>query len=332
MKKTTKVLLITALVLFVAGFFICRIAFSIGGATALLTNLRPSWINFFVSPYDVVEDITDTDNYSHLEDISDTISNVSFHDTSDVNVHMNFDDSFPVYSGNHTDNKAAAKGDIKDMELSLGAASFEISTSKDDYFHILVTADSDSKFQYYTNGDTFYISAFEISHWHASSNTHLELQIPEDMTFDEVSIAIGAGSIDISALTCNELELECGAGNAQMKDITTDKLKAEVGAGTVHVSDAYTHQATVNCGMGKFTYKGIISDDLVAECGMGNITFKLDDAYTDHNYSLSGSMGKISLDGKDYSGLSTEQNIDHNSSSDYEAECAMGSITFTFKK
>ena len=65
---------------------------------------------------------------------------------------------------------------------------------------------------------------------------------------------------------------------------------------------------------------------------MADIDLKLDGAEDSFNYEVDVAMGNVEIDGKTYSGLATEKDIDNNAARDISAECAMGNITISFRE
>lgn len=311
MKKFAKISSIIAGVFFVTGVMILVICKILAGS-------------------EIQSEITDVIS-SKLDEIPD-IGFIDF--ASPWNFYENawdeyyyYSDDADVYTGKHTDDKAAFAPDITDLYLSLGKGIFTIAPSQDEYFHI--SSKGKGKCQYYTEGSTFYINAFYESKWYNSNR--LTLEIP-DMAFDNIDISIGAGSANISSLQGSSIVINVGAGALTIGDLSCEYIEAEIGMGSVHVKNGSIQNAGFDVGMGDLTYTGNIDYDLSAVVGMGSMELTLNDSQNDHNYYVDASMGSITIgNAKHGSFAEFEQDIDNNADSTYSLECGMGSIEIKFK-
>lgn len=303
MKKFARISLITAGILFITGVVILIICSIFAGG-----RLRGA-----------LSDTVSSELHSTLNGDILELFDIGTH-------HHDFNNSFPVHSGQHTDNNAAADSDITELYLELGAVDFTLAPSQDDYFHI--TSDGKGEYQYYTDGSAFYIDGF---YNHRSANINkLTLEIP-DKEFTHVSIELGAGTANLSAIKSDTVDIEIGAGELVSSGITCDDIEAEIGAGSALIKNGITNNANFDIGMGELTYKGNINADLSVDVGMGSITLQLADSQDNHNYLLEADMGSIALGQRQYGGMAFETELDNNADSTYSLTCAMGSISVSFQ-
>lgn len=193
-----------------------------------------------------------------------------------------------------------------------------------------ITSDCENQFQYYTEGDTFYIIGFENAPI-ATHDNKLTLGLPSDMSFDNVTIALGAGYMNCNHLNTDTLTLAVGGGTAVMNAVTADQLTADIGAGSMELYDSVLKDAEWNVGLGSLIYSGVIRGDMTAECGMGSLDFQLTDSEKNHNYSLKGGLGNITIGSHNYGDIEYNRDIDNQASSNYHLSCAMGNITITYE-
>lgn len=239
-------------------------------------------------------------------------------------------DGANVYTGSHTDGKAASSSNITELYLNLGDGKFTIAPSNDEYFHI--RSDGKSQCQYYTEGCAFYVNAFYGKKWSRwLRKNSLTLEIP-DKSFDNIDISAGAGSVNISSLKSNKITIDVGAGELVIDDISCNDMVARTGMGSATIKNGSVQDADFEIGMGELAYTGNIAHNLSAVAGMGSMELMLNDSQYDHNYEVDIAMGSITLGNMEYGGfLDYEQRIDNNAGSDYSLECDMGSIEIKFK-
>ena len=247
--------------------------------------------------------------------------------------HMDFNDEYPTHSGEYEDFQAALSSNITDINLKIGSGSCIISESSDDYFHIY--SKNAEEFQYYTENHTFYVTGFEHASFgvHSDDYNYIYLEIPKDFYFENIDIELGAGIIEADALLAtNDINMEIGAGELVADTLFADMLTADIGAGNLEVNKGSVKDSDLVIGLGNMTYSGIITGDLSTECGLGNLDLYLDDNVKNHNYELECSIGNITLNKTDYSGIAHTKSIEHDADSTYMLECDMGNINIDFKK
>ena len=240
---------------------------------------------------------------------------------------QNFDYSYPIQSGQHTDDNAASASDITQLSIHSNYTNFKLIPSQDDAFHI--SCEGSGKYQYYTEDSVFYVNSFFN---HRTVNTNLiTLSVP-DTVFSDVSIDFGAGAASLSSLQCDTLNINVGAGELTLDGIDCDYTTANVGAGAITIEDGHTQNADFEVGLGELTYKGYIDADLNAEVGMGSIMLQIKNTQEEHNYDLKCNMGNITIGSKTYNGIAVEKEIDNDADYNYTLQCDMGNISVFFEE
>ena len=310
MKKFYKICTITALSLFAAGSIII-------GSCAVTAKVNNKYIT--------------TDSFEKLMDFHNLDSFVSdcfidnAHDT-----HIHFGSDHNVYSGDHQNNKAAIGSEVESIQLDIGACECKISRSDDEYFHIKTNAVG--KFQYYTSGDTFYVSAFETNKFVNTSNNIIYIDIP-DSSYDTISLNAGASSVNVSDISCDTFDMSVGVGDINIKSLQSNELISDVGVGSASIADSTVYDASLDVGMGTMDYSGLIEGDLYANVGMGSMEFDLSDKEKKHNFDFEEGFSGININGNvNMSAFADDRYIDNESDSTYTLSCGMGSININFKK
>lgn len=219
---------------------------------------------------------------------------------------------------------------IRNLEVTVGGCHFETKTSEDGSVYLEV--DNARKFQGYVEGDTLYVRAtmrngvalFE-------EKSQVILYLPENYSFDEVEIDMGAGEMEFDRLKAEEALLEVGAGRIVLKEAQAGKLTVEVGAGQIELKDMTVETLEAEIGMGEFLAGGVINGDASVECSMGNVEMRIEGREEDFNYRLEGAMGNIDLGRQSYGGFAEERDIDNHADKTMEVECSMGNISIKFK-
>lgn len=224
--------------------------------------------------------------------------------------HVNFDSDNPIYEGDIEQTFTAAE--IRDMEIEVGACGLEVKDSEDGDFHIKVQ--NAGSYQGYVEDGTFHIRSIRRTGWGDGIKCRIKLYVPENFTFENVELSLGAGQIKWeSTVHTSDMEIEVGAGEIVLSELAVGKLSAEVGAGS-------------------FEAVGDIRENADVTCAMGNIDLELAGAEDSFNYKVDVAMGNVTIDGKSYSGLAKEKDIDNNASKDISVECAMGNISISFRE
>lgn len=248
-------------------------------------------------------------------------------------------------------------GDLKELNLWLGACNLNIEKSEDENVWIAMGGNTD-KIHYRIDGNTIEIEDKGTYGFRSfvrgelSQNRVVNLYLPEDIVLDTVDIEFGAGQIDSIPLTARQIDVEAGAGVCRFRKIEADSLNLTIGAGKMTIDRINAREADVevgagefvademnisgyidlNVGMGNVGLYGTIEGDMDAECGMGSLTILLTGSQEDHNYVIECAMGNTTIGDFSYGGLANEKTIPNNSSSDFDIECSMGNVIIQFEE
>lgn len=255
---------------------------------------------------------------SIVNGISQLDSGVRF----DVETDMNFDENVSMLKGSVSQTFSAA--DIQELDAEVGTCQLNILPSQDGDFHVDV--ENAGTYQGYVSDKTLHLKAIssvrigaglsdngsEIKLNVQTPGCEINLYVPEDFVFEQVTLSLGAGAIASSAsVKASELELELAAGEIEISNFTADILNAEVGAGSL-------------------LYRGAILQSADVECGMGEIELELDGIRNDFNYDVEVAAGDVTIGSDSFGGLAGERKIDNQASKNINVECAMGSVSITF--
>lgn len=231
------------------------------------------------------------------------------------------------YTVSETDATYPAEG-IKNLEIEIGAAELNIHPYTGTQYQVVVT--QPERFEYgIEDSDTLFIRSRAKNRnerWHKQ----VDLFVPENTKFENVSLSVGAGTISVDGLSCDDLDIRVGAGEFTGDRIVAKEMKCDIGAGTMTMADAAIVESDFKIGLGSADISGKISGNTDIECGMGSVTLDLEGKVEDYNYEVSCSAGNVNIDGEIISAISGSRHIDNNSNVTFDVDCAMGNIEIDF--
>lgn len=140
----------------------------------------------------------------------------------------------------------------------------------------------------------------------------ITVTLPKEMTFKEVSLSLGAGTLYIENICAKDLEVEVGAGEAIVDGFQADEAEFNCGAGTIEARGDVRSQADLKCGVGSITYTAFGQEE-------------------EYNYDIECGIGEIICGGNSYSGLGREQSIDNGAAKEIKIEGGVGSVIVEFE-
>lgn len=326
MKKFMKGCAITALIFAILGCVLGMIGSSMAGRTTIAqvvdavtggrVRMNPEkWWSWSMNiGGDILDEIEDLDTGSF--DIGDA-------SMFDANKEIYFDGDVEKY---------CPGTDIRSLEIEVGGCNLETRVSPDD--RIYLEMKNAHKFQGYVEDGTLYIRATtgSVNHWSDIGSRKIILYLPENYSFREVDVELGAGEMTFDGLSAGEASLEAGAGRIVVSSPRVEKLDISIGAGSIELKDMDIDTLEAEVGMGEFLADGAIDKSADVNCSMGNVEMVLDGSEQDFNYHLDGALGNIDVGGESFSGFSQEKEIDNKAGKDMEIECSMGNISISFTK
>ena len=155
----------------------------------------------------------------------------------------------------------------------------------------------------------------EMEH-HQYRNTNdvgmLYISIPAGTAFEEVSVELGAGAVEMDGISGKEISADVGAGQIVLSGFSAEKLEADCRAGQIILQGEVTDEADLNCSVGEIRYTAA-----------GGI-----DTY---NYEVSSSAGEVVIGPETYGGLGKNMKIDNGSECLLKTECRAGRVEIMFE-
>ncbi len=304
MKRTTKVILIIASVLAASGLCVAIIGLCLGGGPRIVQWAMNGDLSF--GPMDLM-------GWNFEMNVVD----------------IDWEDEQTIYSGTVDKTKIQGAREVQNLDVEIGGSILQLEFSEDQEFYF--SSSESAKYQCYIEDDILYLKSegdFNIGR----RDNEITLYVPKDWAYSQISIELGAGSIDIEdGLRAESVEIEVGAGKLTAESVEAERLFVEIGAGMVDLSGVQAQAAELEVGMGQLIFDGNITGDMLAECAMGSMEFAMDTEEETHNYELECAMGTLKVGSHSYSGMANEHYIDHGAASVYELSCSMGEIKMNFR-
>jgi len=205
--------------------------------------------------------------------------------------------------------------DITSLEIDLKAGKLEILTSYNDYVEIKTENISNKlKLNYYQKGNTLVVDSTD--HLSGIVNQNLGtvcIYLPEEMCLNAVKIDVGAGSLDIEDICTNDLDVNIGAGEAEIYSFTAK-------------------EAEFDCGAGEIVAYGNVDKEIDIDCGLGSVSYYTKDSEDNYNYKLNCGVGEITCGSNHYSGIGSEQKIEHHhANKEMNIDCGLGAVKIIFE-
>lgn len=238
---------------------------------------------------------------------------------------------------------------IEELDVDLGAANVVLQCG--DGYDLEVRGDYDCRSEY--SGGEWHIYSTE-DNW-VSAGTRgtptVRITVPAGTVFDELSLAIGAGTLTADALECGEAEIHVGAGTMTLDALSCREAKVTVGVGTMTLQQlSCAETCKIEVGAGTLTLErlscaddcdidvgigtlrvesGALERETEISCGMGTVRLKLARPAA-YGYSVSGGMGSVEIDGSKYSGMAVDAAQNSGAPVFYAVKCGMGSVKLEF--
>lgn len=291
MKKGWKIFWIVCGVAAAVGLICCAASLAMGVTTDMIEARFPNGIGWI---QDDDNDDTD-DDMDDMDDMDDAASEA----TSDTSA----SDSIASYSN------------IREIEGELFAGNIVVKAA--DGAEITVETEGISErlgFSSYEKGGTLYLKTKEnLKEWSGMNVGTITVSIPKDMVFEEVSLDIGAGKLEVES-------------------VCADSFSVEAGAGEVDILYFDAREAELDCGAGSVTACGRVTGEMDVDCGIGQISLTLDGCEEDYNYEISCGVGEIVCGDRSYSGIGRDEYVNNGAGKEMDIECGVGQIHIIFQE
>lgn len=320
MKKSTKIILITSACLIFGGILIAGISGAVGGTRQFKQLVDSQALDFELPWEDAKLKITTTGIYFTNED----------EDKEDEK-----DRPFGAPEG--MTGNYEVDGEIKNIEMNLGAGTIEIKKSKDG--KVNVDADSDMLIDCDYDDETLKISTkltgevqiLGFSVGNVESVGSATIYLP-DQVYEEVTLEMGAGEFTGDLPECKKMSVRLGAGECDLDYVKAEDVDLEVGAGECTIGLLEAEEVNADIAMGEFSAKAAIGKDLDAKVGMGEIAMEIIGEEDEFDYDVTVGAGEVRIGSRSYSGLGSGGSQKNGQDREIEVDCGMGQASINFVK
>ena len=217
---------------------------------------------------------------------------------------------------------------VTDLDIVLRNCQLVIGTSEDALIYIWTEPSDQEYWKIKPNDSTLEITDTREKDQARQKSIKLRIDIPEDKQFDDISMDLGAGEIQVDDLRAIQMEINGGAGVFQAQSLrVSDLFDAELGVGDFYVKKAILGDTQIKCGVGTMEIKNCkLNGDATVKGGVGDVTIGLDAQETDYNYDLKCGVGELSVFGTSYHSLGKNKQIDNDADDTITLKCGVGSM------
>lgn len=192
------------------------------------------------------------------------------------------------------DADAAAVDAPRNLEIELAAGDLDI--VQGDAFHVQY---DESVIRVNTAGDSMKI---ETKDRHPSAGERRKMKVtitvPEACVFGNVDIEMGAGEMNVTALSAGNLELQLGAGSVTLNNLFIGSAaKIEGGAGEFSVKSGEINNLTLECGAGAANVAAKLTGNSRIDSAIGQVDLRLDGTQEDYTVSFGVGLGACYYNG-----------------------------------
>lgn len=212
-------------------------------------------------------------------------------------------------------------GEVKSLEVEIGAADFRIETG--DEFSV----ESNLKnLTFRQTGDRLILREKSINKTY--NGAQLTIYIPEGTVFTQIDITTGAGKFTAGSLSAETIDFEFGAGEVNIGELNaTREADIEGGAGQITIGSGSLRDLSLDMGVGELDLTSKIVGEGELNLGVGDVQITLIGSREDYTVELNKGLGELRLDGENISGGRTIGN----GQNDVEINGGIGSIDVSFK-
>lgn len=124
------------------------------------------------------------------------------------------------------------------------------------------------------------------------------ITLPSDTFFNNASISMGAGNLEIEDLSAERVDLDFGAGEVTIKKlIATEGADIDGGAGKITIENGEIRKLDIDMGVGEFNLRARLEGRNTFDMGVGEANLTLLDSEDKYSFDIDKGIGEIRIDG-----------------------------------
>ncbi len=320
MKKSSKIILITAACLIFGGIVIAGISGAVGGTRQAKELVDKQELNFDLPWGDTKLKLTTGGLYFTNEDEEEGETERPFDATEQPETAV----------------ETVEFSEVKKIEMELGAGEIEIKKSSNGTFHVgegedmkIISDFRDGTLRIRTeNKATVQILGFNAGNVSAGEAV---IYLPEQ-AYEEITLDMGAGTCTGDIPECDKLSIRLGAGECEFDYIKAKEVDLEVGAGECKIGLLEAEEVNADIAMGELEAKALVGKELDAKVGMGEIAMSIIGEEEDFDYDVEVGAGEVRIGTRSYSGVGSGGSQENGTGREIDVECGMGEAVIDFVK
>lgn len=316
MKKFTKIMLITAGVLSLIGIVLCAGGVLLGG------SIKAFWNNSFVEEFSFLDETFVEENESKVT-LSGEYFEIEDEDTAIAEVFKE-EGGEEIFRGRIEN--------LQDLSLTMGGGIVTVIASERNDVRICVNSQYLDVVVVHDDEEELEVEVMQKKVKLLEDTPILTVQVPEQFIWNELDIELMAGQLVAEELYASEISVTVQAGKVDIESMGATEVDLEVQAGAVKVGYLDAVNADISCDAGAIDINdGAVDKEADITCNAGAIKAKFYGNPDDYSYELQASLGRISLNGEEYSGISGTK-IKGNGTGKFDVSCNVGAIELTVEE
>lgn len=132
-----------------------------------------------------------------------------------------------------------------------------------------------------------------------NQSSNIEIAIPNDFTFNQLSIKTNKGNINLSSIVCEFFSVSSESGNVLIDNFNiTNKTDLAINSSNMNIKDSMMHNVDVFIEDGSLTYDGILDGKNEINTSSGTLNFNLDDKMDNYRIIILDNNKNIKVNNK----------------------------------
>ena len=181
-------------------------------------------------------------------------------------------------------------------------------------------------------------SIYTLLDWSGDHTPHIVVTLPEkwmeEKVLQSVQVTIGAGQVEATGLISKTLDIDVDAGSFIGVELVVDgRCEIDVDAGSVNIRGGQIQGGLdVDVDAGAVVYRGVLDCDWTVDCDAGSVEVALAESMEDHNYRIEYNLGSVHVGSSEYSGMSDKAYLDNKAPYLTEIQCDVGQVKVSFSR
>lgn len=136
-----------------------------------------------------------------------------------------------------------------------------------------------------------------------ADNIQVVITLPEGFAFRAVDMDLGAGNVEIAALSCERLDLDLGAGNFRAEYLSVaEQTDIDGGTGMIYIGGGSLSDLDLGMGVGSLELCSELLGNSELDMGVGEVRLCLLGERSDYKLDVDKGVGEVLIDGLQVSG------------------------------